>query len=132
MCKLGRKIVKSQLHRLMVTAEITGSPSTMSLQSLPDLEVIYGPQTEVLACFRLSGLQSPPALNLSHVFALGAIAFAAMSLNCGCFSRQPAPIRGFWIIPDVLGPTMICITSTYECLIRPLLYVPIYIPHSSH
>ncbi|KAI5280897.1 Nuclear Pore Complex Protein Nup88 [Manis pentadactyla] len=35
--------------------------------------------------------------------------------------RQPAPIRGFWIIPDVLGPTMICITSTYECLIRPLL-----------
>ncbi|XP_030655913.1 nuclear pore complex protein Nup88 isoform X3 [Nomascus leucogenys] len=35
--------------------------------------------------------------------------------------RQPAPIRGFWIVPDILGPTMICITSTYECLIRPLL-----------
>uniref|UniRef100_A0A2I3GLE0 Nucleoporin 88 n=1 Tax=Nomascus leucogenys TaxID=61853 RepID=A0A2I3GLE0_NOMLE len=33
----------------------------------------------------------------------------------------PAPIRGFWIVPDILGPTMICITSTYECLIRPLL-----------
>nr|XP_031530777.1 nuclear pore complex protein Nup88 [Vicugna pacos] len=35
--------------------------------------------------------------------------------------RQPAPIRGFWIVPDILGPTMICITSTCECLIRPLL-----------
>ncbi|XP_015424709.1 PREDICTED: nuclear pore complex protein Nup88 isoform X1 [Myotis davidii] len=35
--------------------------------------------------------------------------------------RQPAPIQGFWIVPDILGPTMICITSTYECLIRPLL-----------
>uniref|UniRef100_A0A8C5P452 Nucleoporin 88 n=1 Tax=Jaculus jaculus TaxID=51337 RepID=A0A8C5P452_JACJA len=35
--------------------------------------------------------------------------------------RQPAPIRGFWIVPDILGPTMICITSTYECLTRPLL-----------
>ncbi|ELW63666.1 Nuclear pore complex protein Nup88 [Tupaia chinensis] len=35
--------------------------------------------------------------------------------------RQPAPIRGFWIVPDILGPTMICITNTYECLIRPLL-----------
>lgn len=35
--------------------------------------------------------------------------------------RQPAPIRGFWIVPDILGPTMICITSAYECLIRPLL-----------
>uniref|UniRef100_A0A452UBE4 Nucleoporin 88 n=1 Tax=Ursus maritimus TaxID=29073 RepID=A0A452UBE4_URSMA len=33
----------------------------------------------------------------------------------------PAPIRGFWIIPDILGPTMVCVTSTYECLIRPLL-----------
>ncbi|XP_032177736.1 nuclear pore complex protein Nup88 isoform X1 [Mustela erminea] len=35
--------------------------------------------------------------------------------------RQPAPIQGFWIVPDILGPTMVCITSTYECLIRPLL-----------
>ncbi|XP_049716985.1 nuclear pore complex protein Nup88 isoform X2 [Elephas maximus indicus] len=35
--------------------------------------------------------------------------------------RQPAPIRGFWIVPDILGPTMVCITSTYECLVRPLL-----------
>uniref|UniRef100_A0A667HM96 Nucleoporin 88 n=1 Tax=Lynx canadensis TaxID=61383 RepID=A0A667HM96_LYNCA len=35
--------------------------------------------------------------------------------------RQPAPIRGFWIVPDILGPTMICVTSSYECLIRPLL-----------
>ncbi|KAM4844580.1 nuclear pore complex protein Nup88 isoform 2-T2 [Thomomys bottae] len=35
--------------------------------------------------------------------------------------RQPAPIRGFWIVPDILGPTMICITSSYECLLRPLL-----------
>ncbi|XP_040857401.1 nuclear pore complex protein Nup88 isoform X2 [Ochotona curzoniae] len=35
--------------------------------------------------------------------------------------RQPAPIQGFWIVPDILGPTMICVTSTYECLTRPLL-----------
>ncbi|XP_036692848.1 nuclear pore complex protein Nup88 isoform X2 [Balaenoptera musculus] len=35
--------------------------------------------------------------------------------------RQPAPIRGFWIVPDILGPTMICITSNYECVVRPLL-----------
>ncbi|XP_047688175.1 nuclear pore complex protein Nup88 isoform X2 [Prionailurus viverrinus] len=35
--------------------------------------------------------------------------------------RQPAPIRGFWIVPDILGPTMICVTGSYECLIRPLL-----------
>lgn len=35
--------------------------------------------------------------------------------------RHPAPIRGFWIVPDILGPTMLCITSTYECLVRPLL-----------
>uniref|UniRef100_A0A480TS71 Nuclear pore complex protein Nup88 isoform 1 n=1 Tax=Sus scrofa TaxID=9823 RepID=A0A480TS71_PIG len=39
--------------------------------------------------------------------------------------REPAPIRGFWIVPDILGPTMICITSNYECLTRPLLYVPL-------
>lgn len=38
-----------------------------------------------------------------------------------CRSRQPAPIQGFWIVPDILGPTMVCVTSTYECLIRPLL-----------
>lgn len=38
-----------------------------------------------------------------------------------CRCRHPAPIRGFWIVPDILGPTMVCITSTYECLIRPLL-----------
>uniref|UniRef100_A0A8B9MUR5 Nucleoporin 88 n=1 Tax=Accipiter nisus TaxID=211598 RepID=A0A8B9MUR5_9AVES len=37
--------------------------------------------------------------------------------------RQPAPIRGFWIVSDILGPTMICITNTYECITRPLLYV---------
>ena len=43
--------------------------------------------------------------------------FCTKPLPC----RQPAPIRGFWIVPDILGPTMICITSTYECLIRPLL-----------
>ncbi|XP_064022488.1 nuclear pore complex protein Nup88 [Pogoniulus pusillus] len=35
--------------------------------------------------------------------------------------RQPAPIRGFWIVADILGPTMICITNTYECITRPLL-----------
>ncbi|XP_077602899.1 nuclear pore complex protein Nup88 [Crocuta crocuta] len=35
--------------------------------------------------------------------------------------RRPAPVRGFWIVPDILGPTMICITGGYECLIRPLL-----------
>uniref|UniRef100_A0A8B9VB87 Nucleoporin 88 n=1 Tax=Anas zonorhyncha TaxID=75864 RepID=A0A8B9VB87_9AVES len=34
---------------------------------------------------------------------------------------QPAPIRGFWIVSDILGPTMICITNTYECITRPLL-----------
>ncbi|OWK02528.1 hypothetical protein Celaphus_00010616 [Cervus elaphus hippelaphus] len=34
---------------------------------------------------------------------------------------QPAPFRGFWIMPDILGPTMICITSTYEYLVKPLL-----------
>ncbi|KAI4563584.1 hypothetical protein MJG53_016158 [Ovis ammon polii x Ovis aries] len=34
---------------------------------------------------------------------------------------QPAPFQGFWIIPDILGPTMICITRTYEYLLRPLL-----------
>uniref|UniRef100_A0A8C8BJU9 Nucleoporin 88 n=1 Tax=Otus sunia TaxID=257818 RepID=A0A8C8BJU9_9STRI len=36
-------------------------------------------------------------------------------------SRQPAPIRGFWIVSDILGSTMICITNTYECITRPLL-----------
>ncbi|XP_029467877.1 nuclear pore complex protein Nup88 isoform X2 [Rhinatrema bivittatum] len=36
--------------------------------------------------------------------------------------RQPCPIQGFWILSDVsLGTTMICITSTYECITRPLL-----------
>uniref|UniRef100_A0A8C6YM26 Nucleoporin 88 n=1 Tax=Nothoprocta perdicaria TaxID=30464 RepID=A0A8C6YM26_NOTPE len=35
--------------------------------------------------------------------------------------EQPAPIRGFWIVSDILGPTMICITNTYECITRPLL-----------
>ena len=34
---------------------------------------------------------------------------------------QPAPFQGFWIIPHILGPTIICITSTYEYLGRPLL-----------
>ncbi|KAJ8783795.1 hypothetical protein J1605_008838 [Eschrichtius robustus] len=35
--------------------------------------------------------------------------------------RQPAPTRGFWIVPDIPGPTMVCITSNYECVVRPLL-----------
>ncbi|KFP31719.1 Nuclear pore complex protein Nup88, partial [Colius striatus] len=35
--------------------------------------------------------------------------------------RPPAPIRGFWIVADILGSTMICITNTYECITRPLL-----------
>ncbi|XP_053130563.1 nuclear pore complex protein Nup88 isoform X2 [Hemicordylus capensis] len=35
--------------------------------------------------------------------------------------RQPASIRGFWIVSDILGPTMVCITSTYECITKPLL-----------
>ncbi|XP_075051059.1 nuclear pore complex protein Nup88 [Mixophyes fleayi] len=36
--------------------------------------------------------------------------------------RLPAPIQGFWIISDIsLGTTMICITSGYECITRPLL-----------
>ncbi|XP_065587820.1 nuclear pore complex protein Nup88 [Cyrtonyx montezumae] len=35
--------------------------------------------------------------------------------------RQSAPIQGFWIVSDILGPTMICITNTYECITRPLL-----------
>ncbi|TRY86834.1 hypothetical protein DNTS_028658 [Danionella cerebrum] len=34
----------------------------------------------------------------------------------------PAPVRGFWIVSDLsLGATMICITSSYECLLLPLL-----------
>ncbi|KAI5089449.1 nuclear pore complex protein Nup88 [Silurus meridionalis] len=37
-------------------------------------------------------------------------------------SSFPAPVRGFWIVSDLsLGATMICITSTYECLLLPLL-----------
>lgn len=36
--------------------------------------------------------------------------------------RLPAPIQGFWIISDLsLGTTMICLTSGYECITRPLL-----------
>ncbi|KAM8976346.1 nuclear pore complex protein Nup88 [Pelodytes ibericus] len=36
--------------------------------------------------------------------------------------RQPAPIQGFWIISDIsLGTSMICITSGFECITRPLL-----------
>ncbi|XP_058020368.1 nuclear pore complex protein Nup88 isoform X3 [Ahaetulla prasina] len=35
--------------------------------------------------------------------------------------RQPAAIIGFWIVSDILGPTMVCITRTYECITRPLL-----------
>uniref|UniRef100_UPI00398F730D nucleoporin 88 isoform X1 n=2 Tax=Pristiophorus japonicus TaxID=55135 RepID=UPI00398F730D len=35
---------------------------------------------------------------------------------------RPAPIKGFWIISDLsLGATMICITDSYECIIRQLL-----------
>ncbi|KAM6969732.1 nucleoporin 88 [Aplochiton taeniatus] len=37
-------------------------------------------------------------------------------------SSQSAPVRGFWIVSDLsLGATMICITSSYECLLLPLL-----------
>lgn len=37
-------------------------------------------------------------------------------------SSMSAPVRGFWIVSDLsLGATMICITSTYECLLLPLL-----------
>lgn len=33
----------------------------------------------------------------------------------------PAPIQGFWIISDLaLGTAMICVTSEYECITRPL------------
>eukprot|EP00062_Callorhinchus_milii_P024651 gi/632984787/ref/XP_007909318.1/ PREDICTED: nuclear pore complex protein Nup88 [Callorhinchus milii] len=35
---------------------------------------------------------------------------------------SPAPIQGFWIISDLsLGAAMICITDSFECIIRPLL-----------
>ncbi|KAG2459462.1 NUP88 protein, partial [Polypterus senegalus] len=34
----------------------------------------------------------------------------------------PVGVRGFWIVSDLsLGATMLCITSSYECIIRPLL-----------
>ncbi|XP_028662987.1 nucleoporin 88 [Erpetoichthys calabaricus] len=34
----------------------------------------------------------------------------------------PVAVRGFWIVSDLsLGATMLCITSSYECIIRPLL-----------
>ncbi|XP_035382657.1 nucleoporin 88 [Electrophorus electricus] len=37
-------------------------------------------------------------------------------------SSVPAPVRGFWVVSDLsLGATMVCITSTYECLLLPLL-----------
>ncbi|XP_035289822.1 nucleoporin 88 [Anguilla anguilla] len=37
-------------------------------------------------------------------------------------SSLSAPVRGFWIVSDLsLGATMICVTSTYECLLLPLL-----------
>ncbi|KAM6933954.1 nucleoporin 88 isoform 1-T2 [Xenentodon cancila] len=37
-------------------------------------------------------------------------------------TSQPAPISGFLIVSDLsLGATMICITSTYECIMLPLL-----------
>lgn len=47
--------------------------------------------------------------------------------DCGLLSFSghslSAPVRGFWIVSDLsLGATMICITSTYECLLLPLLY----------
>ncbi|KAM4796589.1 nuclear pore complex protein Nup88 [Rhinophrynus dorsalis] len=36
--------------------------------------------------------------------------------------RLPSPIQGFWIISDIsLGTTMICVTSGYDCITRPLL-----------
>ncbi|XP_066434979.1 nuclear pore complex protein Nup88 [Eleutherodactylus coqui] len=36
--------------------------------------------------------------------------------------RRPSPIQGFWIISDLsLGTSMICLTSGYECITRPLL-----------
>ncbi|XP_067866151.1 nucleoporin 88 isoform X2 [Heterodontus francisci] len=35
---------------------------------------------------------------------------------------RPAPIKGFWIISSLsLGTTMICITDSFECIIRQLL-----------
>ncbi|XP_063060095.1 nucleoporin 88 [Engraulis encrasicolus] len=37
-------------------------------------------------------------------------------------SSVPMPLRGFWIVSDFsLGACMICITSTYQCLLLPLL-----------
>lgn len=37
-------------------------------------------------------------------------------------TSRSAPVRGFWIVSDLsLGATMICITSSYECLLLPLL-----------
>ncbi|KAM7412691.1 hypothetical protein PAMA_020189 [Pampus argenteus] len=37
-------------------------------------------------------------------------------------TSQSAPVRGFLIVSDLsLGATMICITSTYECILLPLL-----------
>uniref|UniRef100_A0A8C8C9I2 Nucleoporin 88 n=1 Tax=Oncorhynchus tshawytscha TaxID=74940 RepID=A0A8C8C9I2_ONCTS len=39
-------------------------------------------------------------------------------------SSLSAPVRGFLIVSDLsLGATMICITSTYECLLLPLLSI---------
>ncbi|KAJ7309044.1 hypothetical protein JRQ81_008334 [Phrynocephalus forsythii] len=35
--------------------------------------------------------------------------------------RQAASIRGFSVVSDILGPTMICITGSYECVTKPLL-----------
>lgn len=37
-------------------------------------------------------------------------------------TSQSAPVRGFLILSDLsLGATMICVTSTYECILLPLL-----------
>ncbi|KAG8451947.1 hypothetical protein GDO86_003947 [Hymenochirus boettgeri] len=36
--------------------------------------------------------------------------------------RLPSPIQGFWIISNIsLGTAMICITSGFDCIVRPLL-----------
>ncbi|XP_043909981.1 nuclear pore complex protein Nup88 isoform X2 [Protopterus annectens] len=38
--------------------------------------------------------------------------------------RQSSPIKGFLIVPDLsLGATLVCVTSTYECIPRPILTV---------
>lgn len=91
---------------------VRGDPGA-KLRQIPRDDWVLGDQ-KLYTDFQLDKGQYPKALYHSK--------FSSVCLHINPLQyRQPTLIEEFWIIPDILELTVYLVTSTHECLIRPVL-----------